>query len=254
MDLPGVLDGTFGQAHQLPIVAFGLVGRAFLTAAAALLLANPPREAPGPPLTVAQPELLAAAARFEDVPRGPQAAPQHARAIRQQAAVAADAVIAAASADGVAEQDIKTLQFSIGPRYDNSNGQSVLRGYVASNVLQVKIHNLDSTGKVIDDATAAGGDAIVVQGISFTIENADPLTHQARLLAMQDAMTKANDYATAAGATLGPVISIIEQSSATPTPVLAAPAPAAAASAPRTPVEVGTQQIRVQVSVVFQLQ
>jgi uncharacterized protein YggE len=175
-------------------------------------------------------------------------------AARQQAAVVADAVIAAARADGVAEQDIKTVQFSIGPRYDNSNGQSVLRGYFVSNVLQVKIHNLDSTGKVIDDATTAGGDAIVVQGISFTIENTDPLTHQARLLAMQEAMTKANDYATAAGATLGPVISIIEQSSATPTPVLAAPAPAAAASAPRTPVEVGTQQIRVQVSVVFQLQ
>jgi len=175
-------------------------------------------------------------------------------AARQQAAVVADAVIAAARADGVAEQDIKTVQFSIGPRYDNSNGQSVLRGYFVSNVLQVKIHNLDSTGKVIDDATTAGGDAIVVQGISFTIENTDPLTHQARLLAMQDAMTKANDYATAAGATLGPVTSIIEQSSATPTPVLAGPAPAAAASAPRTPVEVGTQQIRVQVSAVFQLQ
>jgi len=139
-------------------------------------------------------------------------------AARQQAAVTADAVIAAARADGVAEQDIKTVQFSIGPRYDNSNGQSVLRGYFVSNVLQVKIHNLDSTGKVIDDATTAGGDAIVVQGISFTIENTDPLTHQARLLAMQDAMTKANDYATAAGATLGPVTSIIEQSSATPTP------------------------------------
>jgi len=175
-------------------------------------------------------------------------------AARQQAAVTADAVIAAARADGVAEQDIKTVQFSIGPRYDNSNGQSVLRGYFVSNVLQVKIHNLDSTGKVIDDATTAGGDAIVVQGISFTIENTDPLTHQARLLAMQDAMTKANDYATATGATLGHVTSIIEQSSATPTPVLAGPAPAAAASAPRTPVEVGTQQIRVQVSVVFQLQ
>ena len=175
-------------------------------------------------------------------------------AARGQAAAAADAVIAAVKADGVADQDIKTVQFNIGPRYDNNNGQSVLRGYSVSNVLQVKIRNLDSVGKVIDDATAAGGDAIVVQGISFTIENTDPLTHQARLLAIQDAMIKANDYATAAGATVGPVISISEQSSATPTPVLAAPAPAAAASAARTPVEGGTQQVRVQVSVVFQLQ
>lgn len=174
-------------------------------------------------------------------------------AARQQAAVAADAVVAAVKADGVADQDVKTVQFSIGPRYDNNNGQSVLRGYHVDNVLQVKIRNLDTAGKVIDDAAAAGGDSTLIQGISFTIENTDPLTHQARLLAIQDAKAKADDYAGAAGASVGQVITISEQSSATPTPVVAA-APAAASAAVRTPIEAGTQQIRVQVTVVYQLQ
>jgi uncharacterized protein YggE len=174
---------------------------------------------------------------------------------RSQAATAAAAVIAAVKADGIADQDVRTVSFNIGPRYDNNNGQQVLRGYDVNNVLQVKIRNLDSVGKVIDDATAAGGNATVVQSISFSLENTDPVAHQARLLAIQDAKSKADDYATAAGATLGQVMTIDEQSSVTPTPFNAVPpAPSAAVAAPRTPVESGTLQIRVQVTVTYQLQ
>ena len=43
------------------------------------------------------------------------------------------------------------------------------------NVLQIKIRNLDASGQVIDDATAAGGDATVVQGISFAIDDTTAL-------------------------------------------------------------------------------
>jgi uncharacterized protein len=245
------------QGRRLPIrtlAVAGLAVAAMLIAGSVTALPHVLADAPTRTVSVSGQGIVTAQPDTVILQIGVSVEARTVAAARGQAAAAADAVIAAVKADGVADQDIKTVQFNIGPRYDNNNGLSVLRGYSVSNVLQVKIRNLDSVGKVIDDATAAGGDAIVVQGISFTIENTDPLTHQARLLAIQDAMTKANDYATAAGATVGPVISISEQSSATPTPVLAAPAPAAAASAARTPVEGGTQQVRVQVSVVFQLQ
>ncbi len=245
------------QGRRLPIrtlAVAGLAVAAMLIAGSVTALPHVLADAPTRTVSVSGQGIVTAQPDTVILQIGVSVEARTVAAARGQASAAADAVIAAVKADGVADQDIKTVQFNIGPRYDNNNGLSVLRGYSVSNVLQVKIRNLDSVGKVIDDATAAGGDAIVVQGISFTIENTDPLTHQARLLAIQDAMTKANDYATAAGATVGPVISISEQSSATPTPVLAAPAPAAAASAARTPVEGGTQQVRVQVSVVFQLQ
>jgi uncharacterized protein len=175
---------------------------------------------------------------------------------RSQAATAAAAVIAAVKADGVADQDVRTVQFNIGPRYDSSpNKPPVLRGYNVNNELQVKIRNLDVTGKVIDDATAAGGDAAVVQNITFSIENTDPLAHQARLAAIADARAKADDYATAAGASVGAALTIIEQGSVPPVPLAAAlPANGVASTAQRTPIESGTLQIHAQVSVTYQLQ
>jgi uncharacterized protein YggE len=173
---------------------------------------------------------------------------------RTQAAAAAAAVVAAVKADGVADDDVKTVQFNIGPRYDNVSGRQTLRGYDVSNVLQVKIRALDSVGKVIDDATAAGGDAIVVQGINYAIENTDPLAHQARMQAMSNAKTKAADFAASVGMSVGRVDSIQEETSVAPSPVqFATPAPSAAA-APRTPIETGTLQVQVRVSVVFEMQ
>lgn len=172
---------------------------------------------------------------------------------RTQAAQAATAVIAALQADGVAQDDIKTVQFSIGPRYDTQNNRQVLRGYEVDNVLQVKVRALDTVGKVIDDAAAAGGDALVVQNITYSIENSDPLAHQARMQAMDDAKSKAADFAASVGMTVGNVVSIREDTTVPPQPVqFAAPAPAAVA-APRTPIEAGNLQVRVQVTVVFAL-
>lgn len=174
---------------------------------------------------------------------------------RQQAAQAAGAVFAAVKADGVADADAQTVQFSINPVYDNSNNQQTLRGYQVQNLLQVKIRNLDSVGQVIDDAVAAGGNAVVVRGISFSIENTDALLHQARLLAMQNAQAKAQDYATAAGVTLGKAIEIQEQSANLPTPVFVGNgAPQAAVASAPTPIQAGNQQIKVDVSVTFAIQ
>ncbi|HZU77836.1 MAG TPA: SIMPL domain-containing protein [Dehalococcoidia bacterium] len=171
---------------------------------------------------------------------------------RGQSAAAAQAVIAAAKADGVADQDIQTVQLTINPVYNTVSGQQVLTGYRAENVLQIKVRNLNNAGQVIDDAAAAGGNATIVQGIAFTIDDPSPLAHQARLLAIQDAQNKANDYATAVGLTVGRAVQIIEQTSPAPPPVpLAAPAAAASVG---TPVQGGTLQVKVDVTVSFLLQ
>jgi len=186
---------------------------------------------------------------------GAQAQAATVAAARSQAASAANAVIAAAKADGVADQDIQTTQFSINPVYDNANGRQTLRGYQVENTVQIKIRKLDTVGSIIDDAVAAGGDAVIVRGISFSIENTDPLLHQARLLAMQDAQTRAQDYATAAGVTLGRVISITETQAQRPTPLaFSAPAPAKAVASPPTPIESGTQQVQVTITVTYAIQ
>jgi uncharacterized protein YggE len=73
---------------------------------------------------------------------------------------------------------------------------------------------------------------------------------------MQDAQTKAQDYAAAASVSLGKIINIDETQSQRPTPVFvgnAAPT-ASVAAAPPTPVQSGTQQIQVNVTVTFAIQ
>jgi len=173
---------------------------------------------------------------------------------RAQAAGAAGAIIAAAKADGVADADVQTAQFSIQPQYDNRNGHQTLTGYAVENLVQIKVRALDSVGKVIDDAVAAGGNATIVRGISFTIEDTTALAQQARQLAVQDAKAKADQYAAAAGVSVGRPIAITEESAPQPralAPVASLAAPGAAAP---TPVAPGTLDVRVTVTIAYAIQ
>lgn len=245
------------RRSRLPLLAMG----AALTAALVLgtqvraphTLAAAPDATPG--IVVSGEGVISAPPDTVTLQLGVQVQAADVATARQQAAQAASAVFAAVKADGVADQDAQTVQFSINPVYDNSNNQQTLRGYQVQNLLQVKIRNLDSAGQVIDDAVNAGGNAAVVRGVSFSIENSDALLHQARLLAMQNAQAKAQDYASAAGVTLGRVIEVQEQSANLPTPVaLKSAAPGASAAYAPTPIQAGDQQVRVEISVTFAIQ
>jgi uncharacterized protein YggE len=80
-----------------------------------------------------------------------------------------DGLIAALEANGVAEEDIQTANFSIFPEYDYSGEQQRLVGFRVQNSVVAKIRDIDSAGDVIDAAAAAGGDEVIVSGVSFSI-------------------------------------------------------------------------------------
>jgi uncharacterized protein YggE len=82
----------------------------------------------------------------------------------------AQAVIDALKAEGVAEKDIQTTNYSIRPEYDYRNDTQTLRGYRVSNTVSAKIRDLDKAGEVIDAATAAGGNDAIVNNIRFDLE------------------------------------------------------------------------------------
>ena len=154
------------------------------------------------------------------------------------AAEKAQALIDSLTANGVAEEDITTTDYSIYPEYDYSSNEERLIGYRVSNTVRAKIRDLDSTGAVLDAATAAGGDDVVVNGLSFSIEDNDELVAAAREAAWNDAMTKANQLAELSGQTLGEATTITETVSMPPTPIPYA-AEAAADRAVETPIEPG---------------
>ena len=172
---------------------------------------------------------------------------------RTRAAEAMQAIIDALQSNGVDEKDIQTQNFSIQPRYDYRNGEQILRGYMVANTVAVKIRDLDRAGDAIDDAAAAGGDAIRINSIQFTIEDTTALQEEARIEAMKNAETKAQILAEEAGITLGKPISIVESFGARPPVYDYTDERLAAEPAVKTPIEAGELEVRVSVSVVYDI-
>jgi uncharacterized protein YggE len=166
------------------------------------------------------------------------------------AATAMAAVVASVKKDGVDDKDIVTINLSLSPVYDYSNGSAPkLVAQQFTNTVRVTVRNLKSVPTVIDDAIAAG--ATTVGGISFRLSDPKMAQSQARALAMADARAKANALTAAAGVSIKGVASITE------TTVQTTPVPynysldAAKAASVSTPIQTGTTDIVVQVSVSY---
>jgi uncharacterized protein YggE len=164
-------------------------------------------------------------------------------------------VQAALKTKGVQDKDIRTQALNITPQYTQSPDRNVppaIRGYLVSNILQVTVRNIDSTSEVLDAATAAGGNAIRVNGISFTVDQPEQFLSQAREEAVKNARARAEVLAKAAGVGLGAARSVTETGNGE-----AAIAPRAAQSAPGglgaapTPINPGEQQLTLTVSVTY---
>ena len=168
------------------------------------------------------------------------------------AAEKAQALIDSLTSNGVAEEDITTTDYSIYPEYDYSNNEERLVGYRVSNTVKAKIRDIESTGAVLDAATVAGGDDVVVNGLSFSIEDNDELVAAAREAAWNDAMTKATQLAELSGQTLGEATTITETVNMPPIPIPYA-AEAAADRAVETPIEPGTSAVTITLEVQFGL-
>jgi len=150
---------------------------------------------------------------------------------------------------GVAQSDIQTASLSIYPTY-GSSGQSIT-GYQVDEGISVTLHDLSTAGSVIDAAARSVGDDIRIDGMSLSISDTSSLMAQARSQAMGDAQAKAKQLAAGAGTTLGAIVSVTDSTTTTPTPVdYGGDVPAASAA---VPVQSGSQQLSVSVTVVYQL-
>ncbi len=142
-------------------------------------------------------------------------------AARDAASKAADAVTKSLKANGIADADIRTTNYSINPEFDYRATTPKLTGYVVMNTVEVKVRKVDTFSKVIDDATAAGGDSVQVQSVRFDVADNSKLLDQARQAAVDDARKKAEQLAKLGGGSLGKPISISETQSSRPQPVVA---------------------------------
>lgn len=152
---------------------------------------------------------------------------------------------------GVAENDIKTSNFSIYPMQDyTADGEVSSVTYRVENTVTVTVRQLDTLGDILDAVIGAGANTIY--GIQFDLADRESAYAQAIDAAMQNAKERAQLIADAAGAQLGELQSASTYlSSGGGISVAYAQDTAAASSVPVSP---GDMEISVEVNVVYAMQ
>ena len=167
-------------------------------------------------------------------------------------------VLSALKAEGIADRDIQTSNFSIYPQYRHPEPKDgvveppAIVGYEVSNALTLRVRDLAKLGGLIDRSVKLG----VNQGgqIVFTNDDPDNVTTEARKDAVADALAKAKTLAEAAGVKLGRVIEINENSMRPMPQPMVRMAMAKDMAAEAVPVASGENTYTVTVNVTFALE
>ncbi|MFS0688341.1 SIMPL domain-containing protein [Sporosarcina sp. 179-K 8C2 HS] len=112
---------------------------------------------------------------------------------QQENAVTMNNVIQSLLRLGIPRENIKTVSYTISPRYDYVDGQQVFRGYEVSNAISVKITDIQQVGRVIDTAVENGANR--VSNIQFTVEDTERYRQGAIVQALRNAQMKARTIA-----------------------------------------------------------
>ena len=159
-----------------------------------------------------------------------------------------EGVIAAMRFVGVAEKDIQTTNIAVYPTFDN---RGRITGYTVSTRMTAKTHDVPGAGKVIDAAAKLGGDDLRVDSINLSIEDTGPVVRAARRRAVATAHSQAAQLASAAHVKLGAVRTIAERHDQPSSPMPLAFAADKQSAA--IPVSAGTQDLQIQVKVVYEI-
>lgn len=170
--------------------------------------------------------------------------------VAQQAnAEAMTAVLARLTALGFSGEAVRTLSFGVEPEYDWGNGRQTLRGYLARNVVEVRIDEIARVGEVVDAVVESG--ATQVRDVRFTLKDMQGVEREALRLASRDAQLRAQALANGVGRDVDRVVRLDETRESTPMPqqMMRMSAPAMAADAvPSTPVAAGEIEVRSRVT------
>lgn len=169
-------------------------------------------------------------------------------AAQRQTATAMDAVRKKLAQTGVKDDQIRTISYDLQLEFDFDKGRQVPRGYVARDVIEVRLDDITQVGTVIDASVGAG--ATDIGGVRFDLKDRDTLEREALKRAVADGRARADAAAAGAGVAVASVLRIEEQHVFAPPP---GPQPmmmrvAAAEAAPPTQIDAGQIEIRARVT------
>jgi uncharacterized protein YggE len=169
-----------------------------------------------------------------------------------QANAAMARVQKALKAHGVAAKDMQTSNVSLYSYTTHPKGQPLIRHYSMSESLTATVRAIDKASAAIADAISAGGPAVNLDDVSLDLTDDSALVTAARKAAFDSAKGKAAQYAGLAGRSLGAVTSIVETVQDGVVQPKYSPM-AAAGDMSAIPIQKGSQDVGVTVTVVFAL-
>jgi len=162
------------------------------------------------------------------------------------------AIISAIKALGVEAKDIQTNNFSVynSVQYDPMSGLETGTIYMVDNTVNITMRDITKMSDLLDASIRSGANNI--NSVVFDIADKTEAVQQARLLALENANSLAKELTDAAGVSLGPVqtLSYFDYS---PSPFYGRGG-AGLESAPSTsPINPGTIQLSVDVSITYEI-
>lgn len=162
----------------------------------------------------------------------------------------------------IKDEDIKTTYYNLTPLYDYNwckigiddirTCSPKIAGYNLEQQVEVKIRDLSKTGEIISTLPQKGINKII--SLDFTLDNQDEATNEAREIAIKKAREKAKNISKSSKIRLGKIISFNEGIPYQPRYFEKAPIGiGGAADIAPTPIEAGSQEIIVNVSLTYEI-
>jgi len=167
-----------------------------------------------------------------------------------------NAAIAFMKERGVEEKDIKTAGYNLSPRYeyDEDRRSSFISGYILTQTVVVKVRDFSKIGTMLGALPGLGVNQ--VGSLSFDIEDQDAYLNVAREEAFDKAHAKAKTMAKQNGTRIKRVVTFSEsQGGYYPRAVFESYGKGGAdiAAAPAPSIEPGSQEVTVNVTVVYEI-
>ena len=176
-------------------------------------------------------------------------------AVRKNSKAMAD-IIEVLKDFNVRKQHIQTTNFTVQPRYESykisssQNRSPKIIGYQVINSVSITIKDQKKLGDILDKVVSLGSNRI--NNIAFSVSKSEQFLDQARRKAMKTAIQRARLYTKAAGARLGKVLNISENSSYRPSRPIARSRSFSVQEA-SVPIQAGSQDLRVFVTVTWEI-
>lgn len=115
---------------------------------------------------------------------------------------------------GIEAKDIKTVGYNADPKYNYNQSNPVLVGYTVSQVISVKVRNVEKAGDILAGIGSLGVSNI--SGLTFTTDDDTVIKAKARALAISNAQENAERLAKELGVKLDGVAGFYEDTNPSP--------------------------------------